>query len=410
MIERKEYFAKLKKLQNKKIIKVVTGIRRCGKSTLLKMFREHLIKTGIPEKQLITINFEDIDYEEYTDYKKLYRYISEKMQPDVMNYIFLDEVQTVHEFQKAIDSLFIKENVDIYVTGSNAYMLSGEIATLLSGRYIEIKMLPLSLKEYKELREESQMKEITSDTNLYKDYVTYGSFPYVVALNQDKELTRDYIMGIYSTVLLKDIMQRKKIMDSLMLESVVKFAFDNIGNILSIKKISDTMTSAGRKISTPTVESYLSSLLESYVLYKIGRYDIKGKQYLKTQEKYYAADMGLRYFLLGSKTGDEGHILENIIYLELLRRGYEIFIGKVDEFEVDFITKRQGEYAYYQVALTVRDEQTLQRELRPLELIQDHFPKYLITLDDDHEIYHNGIKQINAIDFLMKSYLIDIPS
>ncbi len=403
MIERKAYFDKLKKLQNKKIIKVVTGIRRCGKSTLLSMFRDYIVKNGVSEKQIIVINFEDIKFEEYTDYRKLYRYISEKIRPDLMNYIFLDEVQIVHEFQKAIDSLFIKENVDIYITGSSAYMLSGEIATLLSGRYIEIKMLPLSLKEYKELREESLTKEILGNAALYREYITYGSFPYVVTLNQDMELIRDYLMGIYSTVLLKDIMQRKKIMDALMLESVVKFAFDNIGNMLSIKKISDTMTSVGRRISAPTVENYLFSLLESYLLYKIGRYDIKGKQYLKTQEKYYVADVGLRYFLLGSKTGDEGYILENIIFLELLRRGYDIFIGKVDEYEVDFITQKQGECAYYQVALTVRDEQTLQRELRPLKLIQDHFPKYLITLDDDHEIYHNGIKQVNAIDFLIKN-------
>lgn len=401
MINRQEYLNKLIKLKDKKIIKIITGIRRCGKSTLLKLFMNYLLDNGVNKKQIIFINFEDIEYEKLTNYKEMYKYIKNELVQEKMNYIFLDEIQNIEKFQKAIDSLFINENIDIYLTGSNAYMLSGEIATLLSGRYIEIKMLPLSFNEYREFCTVNKKSEIKDLNRLYRDYITFGSFPYTVNLDQDKELIRDYLMGIYNTVLLKDIIQRKKIIDSMMLESVVKFIFDNIGNMFSIKKISDTMTSAGRKISPQTVESYLSALLDSYIIYKVNRYDIKGKQYLKTQEKYYVTDIGLRYFLLGTKTGDSGHILENIIYLQLLNKGYEVYIGKIDNLEIDFTVQKNGIISYYQVALSVRNNETLKRELKPLKKVPDFYPKYLITLDDDPEIFHNGIKQINAIDFLL---------
>jgi uncharacterized protein len=402
MIQRQDYLNKLIKMKDKKIIKIVTGIRRCGKSTMLKLFMQYLLESGINEKQIIFINFEDIEYDDLTDYKVMYTYIKNKLVPEKMNYLFLDEIQNVDKFQKAVDSLFIKENIDIYLTGSNAYMLSGEIATLMSGRYIEIKMLPLSFKEYKEFCTLNQGHELNELNRLYMEYITFGSFPYVVNLHQDKELISDYLMGIYNTVLLKDIIQRRKIADAMMLESVVKFIFDNIGNIFSAKKISDTMTSVGRKISPQTVEGYLAALLDSYIIYKANRYDVKGKQYLKTQEKYYVTDIGLRYFLLGSKSGDSGHILENIIYLQLLRQGYEVYIGKVDDLEIDFVTQKHGEMSYYQVALSVRKTETLERELKPLEKIPDFYPKYLITLDEDPETFHNGIKQVNVVNFLLK--------
>lgn len=397
MIERKEYLNTLIDFKDKHIIKVLTGIRRCGKSTLFILFQNYLLNNGVNKEQIISINFEDIDYEELLDYKALYKYIKERLIPNKMNYIFLDEIQNVPNYQKAVDSLFIKNNIDLYLTGSNAYLLSGEIATLLSGRYIEIQMLPLSFKEYV-----SYFNDKTDLSRKYTDYLINSSFPYTLELNGSKKNIREYLSGIYSTVVLKDIIARKNINDVFMLESIIRFMFDNIGNLCSIKKIADTMTSDGRKITSPTVENYLSALVDSYILYKVRRYDIKGKQYLKTGEKYYVVDIGLRYYLLGTKKVDMGHILENIIYLELLRRGYEIYIGKVGSTEVDFIAINDEGIEYYQVALTVHDEKTLERELYPLNSISDHNPKYLLTLDDDPPTSHNGIKQLNAIDWLLK--------
>ena len=397
MIERKEYLNTLIDFKDKHIIKVLTGIRRCGKSTLFILFQNYLLNNEVTKEQIISINFEDIDYEELLDYKALYKYIKERLIPNKMNYIFLDEIQNVANYQKAVDSLFLKDNIDLYLTGSNAYLLSGEIATLLSGRYIEIQMLPLSFKEYV-----SYFNDKTDLARKYTDYLINSSFPYTLELNGLKKNIREYLGGIYSTVVLKDIIARKNINDVFMLESIIRFMFDNIGNLCSIKKIADTMTSDGRKITSPTVENYLSALVDSYILYKVRRYDIKGKQYLKTGEKYYVVDIGLRYYLLGTKKVDIGHILENIIYLELLRRGYEIYIGKVGSTEVDFIAINDEGIEYYQVALTVHDEKTLERELYPLNSISDHNPKYLLTLDNDPITSHNGIKQINAIDWLLK--------
>jgi len=314
-------------------------------------------------------------------------------------YIFLDEVQRVQDFQKAVDSLYVKKNCDVYITGSNAYLLSGELATLLSGRYVEIKMLPLSFKEY--------VSAFPSDTNidrLYSDYIQNSSFPYALEFTRAKD-RRLYLQGIYDTIVLKDIVARRRFPDIEMLQSVVRFMFHNIGNLNSTKKIADTMTSAGRKISVHTVESYLNALTDSFILYKIGRYDIKGKQHLKTGEKYYAADIGLRYALLGVEKADAGHILENIVFLELLRRGYEIYIGKVGQAEVDFVAIGEEGVEYYQVAHTVisADESTLQRELSPLEAINDHNPKYLLTADYTPFTSHNGIKQINVLGWLLKT-------
>ncbi len=396
MIIRTEFLNKLINFKDKQLIKVVTGIRRCGKSTLFKLFQNYLLNNGVEESQIISINFEDIDYEELTDYKKLYEYIKSKILKDKKNYIFLDEIQNVKDFQKVVDSLYIKENIDLYITGSNAYFLSGELATLLSGRYVEIKMLPLSFKEYL-----STFEDKTDISRKFKTYLETSSFPYILEL-KDKDLIRDYLSGIYNTVILKDVVSRKNISDISMLESVIKFMFDNIGNITSIKKISDTMTSAGRKISSPTIESYLSALIDSFILYKIGRYDIVGKQYLKTAEKYYVVDMGLKNFLLGTKKNSIGHNLENIIFLELLRQGYEIYIGKIGSLEVDFIGIKNGITQYFQVSQTVLDENTLDRELKPLLSIKDHNEKFLLTLDEQPLTTHNGIKQINIIDWLLK--------
>ena len=397
MIERKEYLDKLIGFKDKQLIKVVTGIRRCGKSTLFELFRNYLLKNGVTKEQITSINFEDADFEELTDYKKLYKFLSDKLIEDKKNYIFLDEIQNVREFQKAVDSLYIKKNVDLYITGSNAYFLSGELATLLSGRYVEIKMLPLSFKEYL-----SAFEDKTDLTRKFRMYLENGSFPYILQLDNDKKLINDYLEGIYNTVILKDVVTRKNIKDVAVLESIVKFMFDNVGNNASVKKISDTMTSYGRKVTSPTVENYLSGLIDSFILYKVNRFDISGKQYLKTAEKYYVVDLGLKQFLLGTKRQNLGHNLENIVYLELLRRGYEIYVGKIGVNEVDFIAIKNGIAEYYQVSQTVMAEETLERELKPLNSIKDHNQKFLITTDEVPLTTHNGIKQINIIDWLLE--------
>lgn len=398
MIPRNDYLDSLINLRDKQIIKVVTGIRRCGKSTLFELFQEYLLQNGVEPEQIITFNLEDGDYADIEDNKALYNLVRERLLPDKMNYIFLDEVQRVEDFQKAVDSLFIKKNCDVYITGSNAYLLSGELATLLSGRYVEIKMLPLSFKEYV-----SAFPEDSNKDRLYQQYLHNSSFPYTLELKRPKDI-RQYLEGIYDSIVLKDIVTRKRFQDVDMLKSVVRFLFDNIGNMCSTKKIADTMTSAGRKISVHTVESYLTALTDSFIFYRVGRYDIKGKQYLKTGDKYYAADIGLRYNVLGTKKADEGHILENIVYLELLRRGYEVYVGKVGAAEVDFIAIGDEGEEYYQVAYTVidADGSTLARELAPLDAINDHNPKYLLTMDFTPLTSHNGIKQINALDWLLK--------
>lgn len=397
MINRDMYLEKLKSFKDKRLIKVITGIRRCGKSTLFRIFQDFLLETGVSKRQIISINFENPDFEELQDYKKLYKYIDKKLIENKKNYVFLDEIQNVTDFQKAVDGLYIKENVDLYITGSNAHFLSGELATLLSGRYIEIEMLPLSFEEYL-----SALPEKTDLPSKYKNYLINSSFPYTLEL--ENEQIRVYLDGIYNTVILKDVVARKNISDMSILESVVKYMFDNIGNITSIKKISDSLTSAGRKISNHTVENYISALIDSFILYRVNRYDIKGKQHLKTNEKYYAVDIGLRYFLLGSKKADMGRILENVVYLELLRRGYEVYVGKVGTLEVDFVAVKNGDVEYYQVAQTVIHEETLKRELKSLDSIKDHNPKYLLTLDNDPPTTYKGIKQIYALDWLLQSH------
>ena len=384
LIERKEYLDKLLAWKDKQLIKVITGVRRCGKSTLMEMFQARLKKDGIEEKRVLSVNFEDYDFYDLRDPAKLYAYIKERLDPNAMNYIFLDEVQHVADFPRVVDSLYIKK------------MLSGEIATLLSGRYVEISMLPLSFREYVE-----STGNAAELGRKYADYLRNSSFPYTLELRDNAREIKTYLDAIYNTVVVKDIAARKKISDTLMLESVTRFLFDNIGNPLSSKKIADTLTSAGRKIDVKTVEKMIEGLTESFILYRAGRYNVKGKQYLKTMEKYYAVDIGLRYALLGSRNADAGHILENVVYLELLRRGYAVYVGKVDEQEVDFVAMDDTGNKYYQVAATVREQATLQRELLPLQKIRDHYPKILLTLDEDPAADYDGIRRINALDWLM---------
>lgn len=396
MIERKEYLDALRRWRDKQVIKVITGIRRCGKSTLMELFQEELRRDGVPEERIIAINLEDYSHIALRDPMKLHAYIVEHADKTEKTYVFLDEIQNVADFPPMIDSLFLRKNLDLYLTGSNAYMLSGELATHLSGRYVSVDMLPLSFAEY------VQWTGDQHDLNRkYRDYLETSSFPYATELEGNRKAIEEYLSGIYHTVVLKDVIGRLKSADPMMLESILRFVYSSTGSPISTKKIADTLTSEGRKVDVRTVEKYLTAFLDSYIVYQAKRYDIRGKQHLKTLEKYYAVDIGLRYFLLGRSLADTGHLLENVIYLELLRRGYQVFVGKWDELEVDFVAVHQEGTLYVQVAATVRDENTLQRELRPLQRINDHYPKIILTLDDDPNADYAGIRRLNALEWLL---------
>lgn len=398
IINRTEYLDELKKWKDKDLIKVVTGIRRCGKSTLFELFIKYLKEEGISKEHIISINLESLEYN-FSGYKELYDYVVSQIKDDKKYYVFLDEVQNVKEFQKAVDGLYIKKNIDIYITGSNAFLLSGELATLLTGRYIEIKMLPLSFKEY---------VSFFSNNNNYQElflrYMKNGGMPGTLSvLDLENDEINKYLDSIFSTIVFKDIMARNKITDKALLENIIKFIFDSIGSPISTKKISDTLTSRGMSTSNHTVENYITAFVESYLIYKAERFDVKGKNLLVRDYKYYSVDTGLRSYLLGKKANsDMGHILENIVYLELLRRGYRVYVGKVDDMEVDFVAENYEGIKYFQVALTVRNEKVLERELRVLQKTGDHYPKYLITMDMDLTSDYNGITKINVIDWLLK--------
>ena len=408
-IDRKEYLDFLVKSKDRQIIKVVSGVRRCGKSTLFEIYKDFLLENGVAKNQIISINFEDMDYEELTDYKKLYEYIKSKMIEDKRNYIFLDEIQHVDKFEKVVDSLFIKENTDLYITGSNAYFMSSELATLLSGRYVELKMLPLSFKEYYQAKleyeklEQKENRILKTLIQYYNEYIVNSSFPYTLQLDSDLKNIHEYLSGIYNSVLLKDIVARLKISDVMRLESVVKYIFDNIGNLTSLSKIGNTLTSMGRKTDAKTIEKYIRGLTDSLLVHEVSRYNIKGKEFLSTLSKYYVADLGLRQMILGNRNIDMGHILENVIYLELLRRKGNVYVGQFDKNEIDFVVINSNEIEYYQVALTVLDENTLKRELDAFKNIKDNYPKYLITLDDVMvNTDYDGIKVVSALEWLLE--------
>lgn len=399
MIERKEYLDKLISFKDEPVIKVITGIRRCGKSTILELFKDYLKSNGVTEDQIISVNFEDMDFSDLLDYKVLHDYVMSKTDKEKRYYLFLDELQRVDNFEIALNSLQLRKNIDIYVTGSNAFFLSGELATYLSGRYIEMSMLPLSFKEYVNF-----LGDKTELLKKYNNYIRYSSFPQVAYFNNDSGKIRDYLEGIYISVILKDVMGRKKINDQTALENLVSFVFDNIGNLTSINKIANTMRNDGKTISFETVESYLSAIKDAYIIYQAKRYNIKGREFLKTGGKYYVCDIGLRYYLLGTKNPDTGRILENIIYLELLRRGFKVYVGKVGDKEIDFVAQKGDTIEYYQVAETVRGEETFNREISAFKNIDDNYPKFLITMDQDLPANINGIRKINALDFLMGDY------
>ena len=399
LLERKEYLDFLRRHKDRHIIKVVSGVRRCGKSKLFELFQNYLLEQGISREHIISINFEDLAFEDLQEYHALYKYVISRMQPEGMNYILLDEIQHVPEFEKAVDSLFIRENADVYITGSNAYFMSGELATLLSGRYVELKMLPLSFKEYYRacgLAANHTLQEI------YERYITESSFPYTLQLSGRQQDINEYLLGLYNTVILKDVVGRLRIADVKMLESIVKYLFANVGSLLSIRKIADSMTSAGRKIDSKTVEKYLTGLQDSMLIYQAERYDIRGKDILKINPKYYVADAALRYLKIGRRGLDTGHILENTVYLELLRRGYEVYVGSMANGEVNFVAKNEQGLTYYQVAESALQPEVMERELKPLQRIKDNYPKILLTLDEVGAVAdYDGIRKQNVLKWLL---------
>ena len=398
MKSRDIYLNKLIQFKDKPLIKVITGIRRCGKSTLLDLFEEYLLNNGIKKENIIHMNFEDLTYDEIKDYKDLNKYIKEKILDNDKKYIILDEIQQVSNWEKAINSFLVTLNCDIYITGSNAYLLSSEISTLLSGRYVEIKMLPLSFKEYLDFNDYNTKENLEKHFN---DYLLYGGLP-IVSYVHDKSAIRNILSGVFNTVIIKDVAKRNSIRDITLLENLIRYIAQNIGSPISSRNISNYLNSAGRKTSTETIDNYLKMLENAFIIYKANRFDIKGKMYLKTLEKYYVVDTGIRNELLSFKDGDYGHMLENLVYLELLRRGYDVSVGKIDNLEVDFIAQNYDEKIYYQVSASILDENTKKRELNPFDHIPDHYEKVILTMDRTPIKDFNGIKNINIIDFLLQ--------
>ena len=398
LIQREQYLKFLRRHKDQDVIKVVSGVRRCGKSTLFELFKQELLASGVKANQIISINFEDLEYEPLQDYHALHEYIVERLIPETPVYVFLDEVQHVPQFEKVIGSLFIKSNVDIYITGSNAYFMSSDIATLLTGRYVQIEMLPLSFKEFRSAYSQQKL----SDIEIYNLYIEHSSFPRLVYIEDDESID-EYLESILNTVILKDIVTRLKITDVPLLLDIIKYLLANIGSLINPTKIANTLTSYGRKTDNKTVEKYLQGLKDGLLIYEVDRFDVKGKTLLQRNAKYYVVDSAFRKFLLSRTDSDRGHILENIVYLELVRRGYRVYVGHLQNGEIDFVAKKPHRLEYYQVSYTVMADTTLQRELSPLEQLDDNYPKYLLTMDVLHKTdNHNGIEQKNVLDWLLE--------
>lgn len=399
MINREKYIEKLYAYKDTEFIKVITGIRRCGKSSILKLFMERILEED-KSVNIIYMNFESFEFDEIVNYKDMYKSIKNKINNQNKNYILLDEVQRVDEWEKCVNSLMVDFNTDIYITGSNAYLLSSELSTYLSGRYIEIKMLPLSFKEFLDFSHFDS--NITLDEK-FNEYLKYGGMPGIITLKNDNNLYENAIRGIYNTVFMKDVVEKNKLIDASLLEKVLKFLMSNIGSLISAKKIADFLTSQGTKVTHNTIISYLTMLENAYIIYKAPRYDIKGKEILKTLEKYYIIDTGIRNVILGFRDSDYGHIIENIVYFELLRRGYDVTVGKTDSLEVDFIATNSNEKKYYQVTLSILDEEVKNRELKPLRSINDNFEKTIITLNKTYNnTFEDGIKIKELKEFLLE--------
>ncbi len=408
MVKREEYLRRLQEWKDEQVIKVVTGIRRCGKSTLLSQYQDYLLNNGIEEQQIISINFEELEYEELTDYKRLYAYIKERLYDKRMTYIFLDEIQKVPSYEKVVDSLYVKKGTDIYIAGSNAHMLSSDLATLLTGRYVEISMLPLSFKEYCKQTGDRPDKG-------FSEYMKNGGMPYVASMEKTSEKVSTYLEGIYNTVIIKDIEDRqirkeqdsakRKITDIVLLKSIAKFLSSTIGSPVSVRSVTDYLVSSGRKVSANTVNDYMEALAESFIFYPVERFDIAGKQLLKVNKKWYMVDLGLRNYILPKKHYDLGFSIENIVYFELLRRDYRVNIGKYGNAEVDFVARKNDILTYFQVTADMTSETTFEREMRPLRQIKDNYEKIILTLDQYTPGNYDGIRVINIIDWLFSNNL-----
>ena len=398
LIQREQYLEFLRRHKDQDVIKVVSGVRRCGKSTLFELFKQELLASGVKANQIISINFEDLEFEPLQEYHALHEYIVERLISETPMYVFLDEVQHVPQFEKVVGSLFIKPNVDIYITGSNAYFMSSDIATLLTGRYVQIEMLPLSFKEFHSVYSQQNLL----DMDIYNLYIEHSSFPRLVHVEDDESID-EYLESILNTVVLKDIVTRLKITDVPLLLDIIKYLLANIGSLINPTKIANTLTSYGRKTDNKTVEKYLQGLKDGLLIYEVDRFDVKGKALLQRNAKYYVVDSAFRKFLLSRTDSDRGHILENIVYLELIRRGYSVYVGHLQNGEIDFVAKKPHRLEYYQVSYTVMEDTTLRRELSPLEQLDDNYPKYLLTMDVLHKTdNHNGIEQKNVLDWLLE--------
>ena len=404
MVQRTEYLQQLKVWKDEKVIKVVTGIRRCGKSTLLQQFQTYLKENGVAEEQIISINFEELEFEHLLSYRELYAYIKERLCDGKMTYIFLDEIQKVESFEKVVDSLYVKDNTDIYITGSNAYMLSGDLATYLTGRYIELSMLPLSFREYHELVGGEPERT-------FVEYMKTGGMPYVARMDRTAEKIDMYLEGIYNTVIIKDIEDRqarkesdptkRKVTDVVLLKTIARYLASTVGSPISVKGVTDYLISNGRKVSANTVDDYMDALSESFIFYPVERFDIVGKQLLKSNKKWYMVDLGLRNHILPRKQYDLGFSVENIVYFELLRRGYKVNIGKYGDTEVDFVAQKHGVLTYFQVTADMTAQETFEREMRPLRNIRDNYRKIVLTLDHFTVGDYEGIQVVNVVDWLL---------
>lgn len=403
MVIRENYLKQLDHWRDRQLIKVVTGVRRCGKSTLLEQYRALLLERGVAPERIVSLNLEALENESLLDYHALYSYLCERLHPTLKTYIFLDEIQLVREFQKAVDSLYIKPNVDLYITGSNAYLLSGELATLLSGRYIEINLLPLSFAEC------CSMKGDPDDAAL-ASYLRTGGMPYLIQADLSSDEAETYLEGIYNTIVVKDIElrqsrqdkdpDRRRVTDLTLLKNIARFLANSIGSPVSVKSISDYLTSAGRKTSPNTVDDYLDALVDPYVFYPVERFDVTGKKLLKQNRKFYIVDLGLRRHLVSRRNYDLGFSLENTVYFELLRRGYSVNVGKLGDAEIDFVARKNERFAYFQVTASMTDPATFERELAPLRAVKDNYPKTVLTLDRLTPGDVDGIEIVNATDWL----------
>lgn len=406
MVPRKEYLERLSAWKDEQVIKVVTGVRRCGKSTLLEQYQKRLLDQGVQPEQIISINFEKMENEPLQEYHALYEHIKSKMTRETRYYIFLDEIQMVGHYERVVDSLYTQSNTDLYITGSNAYLLSSDLATLLTGRYVEISMLPLSFREYCELSG-------GEGETAFAEYLRYGGLPYVATMEQAEEKIDAYLEGIYNTVIVRDIEERqkrrerdtdrRKINDIALLKNIAQFLASSIGSQVSVKSVTSYLCSNGRPVSPNTVDDYIQALTESFIFYEVERMDISGKQLLKANKKYYMVDLGLRSHILPKRRYDLGRALENVVYFELCRRGYQVNVGKLGEEEVDFVARKGDALTYFQVTADMTAEETFQREMRPLRKIKDNYEKIILTLDKFTPGNYEGIKAVQALEWLRQA-------